>query len=109
MEVDCEMQSPGDESIVKLWIQENNTVVRRWKDFKTRGDFQTLKKKLLECNSELSHLLQKIQGLQPTADNLPLELTVVYNTLLIHINITGGFLCEHQEELKNALFRGKES
>ncbi|XP_018415930.1 PREDICTED: Fanconi anemia group G protein [Nanorana parkeri] len=105
MEVECEMEIPEDESLVTLWIQENNAVVKRWKDFKTTGNIQALKQTLLECDSELSLLLQKVQGLPPTANNLPLELTVVYNTLLIRINITGGFLCEHQEQLKNALCR----
>ncbi|KAM5192485.1 Fanconi anemia group G protein isoform 2-T3 [Mantella aurantiaca] len=78
---------------------------RDGKDFKATRDTQALKRKLLECDSELSHLLQKIQGLPPTSNNLPLELTVVYNTLLIQINITGGFQCEHQEQLKDALCR----
>lgn len=105
MEIECETKIPGDESLVLRWIQENNAVVKRWKDFKTTWYIQALKQKLLEWDSELSLLLQKIQGLPSTVNSLPLELTVVYNTLLIHVNITGGFLCEHQEQLKNALYR----
>ncbi|KAM9330808.1 Fanconi anemia group G protein, partial [Gastrophryne carolinensis] len=55
--------------------------------------------------SDLSHLLQKIQGLPPAIHSLNLELTVLYNTVIFHINTTGGFICKLQEQLSTALKR----
>ncbi|XP_068095590.1 Fanconi anemia group G protein isoform X2 [Hyperolius riggenbachi] len=106
MDVDCEMDIAEDESLLTLWMKENNAIVKRCKDLETSGDAHAVKEKTLECYLDFSHLLQKIQGLPSTTHNLlPLELTVVYNTVIIHINVTSGFLCEHQKQLINALNR----
>ncbi|XP_073409234.1 Fanconi anemia group G protein isoform X2 [Dendrobates tinctorius] len=64
----------------------------------------------LQCHSDLLHLLQKLQGLPPTIPTLPLELSVVYNMVIIHSNLNGsGFLAEHSVQVEDALRRAVEA
>ncbi|KAM3937593.1 Fanconi anemia group G protein [Leptodactylus fuscus] len=103
MEVDGET---GEEDCRTWWTQENNNIIRTWKDSETCSDGHIMKQRRQQCHSDLFHLLQKIQGLPPATPTLPLELTVLYNMVIIHSNITAdGFLAEHSVQVEDALSR----
>lgn len=101
MEVDGD---PGEEDCRTWWSQENNAIIRTWKDSETSSDARIKKQKKQQCHSDLFHLLQKIQGLPPVPSTLPLELTVLYNMVIVHTDIT-GFLAEHLVQVEDALHR----
>ncbi|XP_075711055.1 Fanconi anemia group G protein isoform X2 [Rhinoderma darwinii] len=107
MEMDTETR---EENCRTWWTQENNNIITTWKDTETYTDAHIRKQRRQQCHSDLSHLLQKIQGLPPDLLTLPLELTVLYNMVIIHSNIPGGgFLTEHSAKAQDALNRVMEA
>lgn len=96
---------PAEEDCRTWWTQENNAIIRTWKDSETSSDPRIKKQ---QCHSDLFHLLQKIQGLPPTSSTLPLELTVLYNMVIVHTDIS-GFLAEHLVQVEDALHRVMEA
>ncbi|XP_033947274.1 Fanconi anemia group G protein isoform X1 [Pseudochaenichthys georgianus] len=68
--------------LLKIWVQENNELVNKWKQQVGGGDTlgrDQSQTHLRCCSSEFHKLLRKIQGIPPLADHTQLELTVVYN------------------------------
>ncbi|XP_044132192.1 Fanconi anemia group G protein [Bufo gargarizans] len=107
MEVDGET---GEGDCRTWWTQENNIIIRTWQDSETCPDSHTRRQRRQQCHSDLIHLLQKIQGLPPAPHTLPLELTVLYNMVIVHSNISaGGFLAEHSVQVQDALNRVMEA
>ncbi|XP_075042883.1 Fanconi anemia group G protein isoform X2 [Mixophyes fleayi] len=109
MEVDCDLQVPEDESCLTWWIQDNNAIVKLWKDTDTTRDSHIVRQKIEQCYSDLFLLLAKIQGLPPTLPSLPLELTVLCNAVIMQINMSGGFHAGHKTEMETALSRVLEA
>ncbi|XP_056403161.1 Fanconi anemia group G protein [Hyla sarda] len=101
MEVGGETEQQGD--CRTWWTEENNNLIRTWKDSESSPDTGTRRH---QCHSDLSHLLQKIQGLPPAPPTLPLELTVLYNMVIVHTDITGGrLLADHSVQVEDTLRR----
>ncbi|KAL4660810.1 Fanconi anemia group G protein isoform X1 [Arapaima gigas] len=73
------------------WIKENNTFVKTWKcaERSQKGNRQDARKQHF---SDISNLLQKIQGVPPVAGSIQLELAVLYNTSLFAVSLS-----EHEE------------
>ncbi|XP_077140902.1 Fanconi anemia group G protein isoform X1 [Ranitomeya variabilis] len=92
------------------WTQENNRIIGTWQEAEAIPDVLIRKQRRQQCHSDLFHLLQKLQGLPPTIPALPLELSVVYNMVIIHSNLSGsGFLAEHSVQVEDALRRVVEA
>ncbi|XP_073536461.1 Fanconi anemia group G protein [Phyllobates terribilis] len=107
MEVDGEA---GAEDCRTWWMRENNSIIRTWQEAEIFPDLLIRKQRRQQCHSDLFHLLQKIQGLPPTIPALPLELSVVYNMVIIHSNLSGsGFLPEHSLQVETTLRRAVEA
>ncbi|XP_073409237.1 Fanconi anemia group G protein isoform X3 [Dendrobates tinctorius] len=107
MEVDG---AAGAEDCGTWWTQENNSIIGAWQEAEAVPDVLIRRQRRLQCHSDLLHLLQKLQGLPPTIPTLPLELSVVYNMVIIHSNLNGsGFLAEHSVQVEDALRRAVEA
>ncbi|XP_066458784.1 Fanconi anemia group G protein isoform X1 [Eleutherodactylus coqui] len=103
MEVDGETE---DDDCGTWWTQENNSIIRTWQDSESLLDARIRAQRRQQCDSDSFHLLQKIQGLPPAPRTLPLELTVLYNMVIMHSNTTaGGLLAEHSVPVEDALSR----
>ncbi|XP_069819670.1 Fanconi anemia group G protein [Dendropsophus ebraccatus] len=108
MEVDGE--TAEEEDCRTWWTQENNHIIRRWKDSGSSSDAHIRKQRRQQCHSQLLQLLQKIQGLPPATPILPLELTVLYNMVIIHSDVAaGGFLADHSVQVEDSLRRVLEA
>ncbi|KAM4808390.1 Fanconi anemia group G protein [Rhinophrynus dorsalis] len=68
-----------------------------------------LKQKQQQCHTDLYKLLQKIQGLPANLQSLPLEITVFYNMVIFHVNVTGGFMEEYNKQIEGILSRVLEA
>ncbi|XP_066568120.1 Fanconi anemia group G protein isoform X2 [Amia ocellicauda] len=91
-----------------IWTDENNSIVKKWKSFARIKKREHANETLRQCHYESNKLLQKIQGLPPVAARLPLELTVLYNTLLFSFSLSGGG-DTGEELLSRGLVRGLEA
>ncbi|KAM4709937.1 Fanconi anemia group G protein [Discoglossus pictus] len=94
---------------LRWWEEENNQALTLWRDAICSKDSYLLKEKLQRCHADMYRLLQKIQVLPPNLAVLPLELSVLYNMVIFHINLTSGFLEEHGEQIHKALARVLEA
>ncbi|OCT98944.1 FA complementation group G S homeolog isoform X1 [Xenopus laevis] len=88
-----------------LWLEENNVIVKQWRDSASYANTFAEKQKLQLLHADLYQLLQKIQGLPATPQSLPLELSVLYNMLIFHIHSTSGFQDEHNKHIAETLSR----
>nr|XP_014348515.1 PREDICTED: Fanconi anemia group G protein [Latimeria chalumnae] len=68
-----------------------------------------LKRTKQQCCSALRKLLQKIQGLPPTLPSLPLELTVLYNTIILQISSSECITEQDVGGMNQGLFRVLEA
>nr|XP_033792214.1 Fanconi anemia group G protein isoform X2 [Geotrypetes seraphini] len=96
------MEAPG---CLDRWAKENDGLVARWRAVIASRNDSVVKQTLQQCHHALSQLLRKIQGLPAAVLSLPLELTVLYNTLIFQINVADGFTNEDAQEIEQALVR----
>ncbi|XP_049326498.1 Fanconi anemia group G protein [Astyanax mexicanus] len=75
---------PVTASLFNSWAEENNNIIRKWKEYEKC--LQPQRDTVKQCYTELIKLQQKIQGLPATAELLKLDLTVSYNTLLFSLS-----------------------
>nr|XP_060617150.1 Fanconi anemia group G protein [Anolis sagrei ordinatus] len=79
------------ESCLTLWRGENDDLVRRWRRAtKSPGPGCSVAETAQQCLLAFTKLLQKIQGLPAVLPALPLELTILYNSLLFDIHLTSS-------------------
>ncbi|KAI4889367.1 hypothetical protein NFI96_034057 [Prochilodus magdalenae] len=91
--------------LVDIWAEENNRVVRKWKEYeKHPRPPQDVGKR---CYTECLKLQQKIQGLPASTEHLKLDLTASYNTLLFSLKYSRPN--ETQHHLTNSLLRALEA
>ncbi|MEE6518302.1 hypothetical protein FKM82_029234 [Ascaphus truei] len=98
---------PGGDCLT-WWSDENNAIVSQWRvSASSRNPHQLRRQQQQQqqCHTDLYRLLQKIQGLPATLPGLPLEITVLYNMVIFHVNVTGGFTEEHTRQIDGALIR----
>ncbi|XP_071988871.1 Fanconi anemia group G protein isoform X2 [Engystomops pustulosus] len=106
---EMEVDAAEDEDCRTWWTQENNDIIRAWKDSETFVDTDIRRQRRQQCRSDLLHLLQKIQGLPPEPLSLPLELSVLYNMVIAQCDIPGaGRLAEHSVQVQDVLSRAVE-
>ncbi|XP_043933321.1 Fanconi anemia group G protein [Protopterus annectens] len=87
------------------WIEENNDVVRQWRVAVSANTSSPLQNTLQSCHLSLSKLLLKIQGLPPTVHSLPVELKVLYNTVVLDIGVSDCITQKHASMLSQGLCR----
>ncbi|XP_008121248.2 Fanconi anemia group G protein [Anolis carolinensis] len=79
------------ESCVSLWRGENDELVRRWRRVtRSPGPGCSVAETAQQCRLAFTKLLQKIQGLPAVLPALPLELTILYNSLLFDIHLSSS-------------------
>ncbi|XP_036454505.1 Fanconi anemia group G protein [Colossoma macropomum] len=91
--------------LVDRWAEENNNIVRKWKEYENRR--QPLQDVRKHCYAECLKLQQKIQGLPATTEQLKLEITTSYNTLILSLSYSKPK--ETQHHLTNSLVRALEA
>ncbi|KAL7836497.1 hypothetical protein AOLI_G00277810 [Acnodon oligacanthus] len=91
--------------LVGRWTEENNSIVRQWKEYeKRRRPLQDVGK---HCYAEFLKLQQKIQGLPATTEQLKPEIAASYNTLILSLSYSKPE--ETQHHLTNSLIRALEA
>ncbi|XP_069780364.1 Fanconi anemia group G protein isoform X2 [Narcine bancroftii] len=80
------MENVGNKSCLELWTEENETLVAELKNISTNAEnwTDTLSQRCVSFNK----LLEKIKGLPPTVPSIPLELTVLYNAIVLNISLS---------------------
>lgn len=89
-------------SLLGLWVEGNNDLVDEWKRVQISSHHQH-HSKLKSCSSDFHKLLRLIQGVPPTVDLAPLELTVVYN--LCSFSIAQSQMTQAEPLLTGAVHR----
>ncbi|XP_061468898.1 Fanconi anemia group G protein isoform X2 [Rhineura floridana] len=76
-------------SCLDLWREENDELARRWRTVASfPGPDCSVTQTAQECQLAFTQLLQKIQGLPAALPALPLELTILYNSLVFDIHLS---------------------
>ncbi|XP_064409644.1 Fanconi anemia group G protein isoform X2 [Latimeria chalumnae] len=96
-------------SCLEVWAEENSSIVNQWQAQSTGQNADQLKRTKQQCCSALRKLLQKIQGLPPTLPSLPLELTVLYNTIILQISSSECITEQDVGGMNQGLFRVLEA
>ncbi|XP_029437543.1 Fanconi anemia group G protein isoform X2 [Rhinatrema bivittatum] len=104
MEAPCTSRL-SDSSCLSWWMEENNNIISQWLAVTASRNDNMVRQTLQRCHHALTRLLRKIQGLPAAIPSLPLELTVLYNTLIFKINVADGFTDEDAHEIEQALVR----
>ncbi|XP_007888899.2 Fanconi anemia group G protein isoform X1 [Callorhinchus milii] len=101
------MAGPCGGSCLGSWADENNQLVSRVKDASTiSADRREI---LHQSYISFSKLLQKIQGLSPVTLSIPLELTVLYNTIVLNIVLSDRIDQNDNNLIYQGLLRGLEA
>uniref|UniRef100_UPI00398ED220 Fanconi anemia group G protein isoform X2 n=1 Tax=Pristiophorus japonicus TaxID=55135 RepID=UPI00398ED220 len=80
------MDSAGREGCLQTWTEENRKLVAQLKHIST---FTAKRRDILhQSHVSFSKLLEKIQGLPPTVPSIPLELTILYNVVVLNISLS---------------------
>ncbi|XP_034956799.2 Fanconi anemia group G protein isoform X1 [Zootoca vivipara] len=81
----------GGESCLDLWRSENDGLARRWRTVtSSSGPDSSVTQTAHECQLAFTKLLQKIQGLPAALPALPLELAILYNSLVFDICLSSN-------------------
>ncbi|XP_033020373.1 Fanconi anemia group G protein isoform X2 [Lacerta agilis] len=81
----------GGGSCLDLWRGENDGLARRWRTVTSSpGPDTSVTQTAHECQLAFNKLLQKIQGLPAALPALPLELAILYNSLVFEICLSGN-------------------
>ncbi|XP_072107883.1 Fanconi anemia group G protein [Mobula birostris] len=100
------MDSIGGKSCLEIWTEENDKLVAELKNISTHT--ASWKATLRQSYVSFNKLLEQIQGLPPTIPSLPLELTVLYNTIVLGISLSDVIHSDHSQ-LFQGLTRGLEA
>nr|XP_028604613.1 Fanconi anemia group G protein [Podarcis muralis] len=85
----CSMAGGG--SCLDLWRGENDGLARRWRTVTSSpGPDSSVTQTAHECQLAFTKLLQKIQGLPAALPALPLELAILYNSLVFDICLSSN-------------------
>ncbi|XP_038598430.1 Fanconi anemia group G protein [Tachyglossus aculeatus] len=82
------------------WRAENDRVISRWKEAQHTAVDCALQQAARQSHLALSRLLREIQGLPGTVRGLPLEITVLYNALVLGAGLAGGFTRDHGDGIR---------
>ncbi|KAJ6663059.1 hypothetical protein lerEdw1_010880 [Lerista edwardsae] len=84
------MAGPGLGGCCQRWRERNDALTSRWREVTRRapGHEPSAEQAARECRSAFAGLLREIQGLPAVRPALPLELTVLYNSLLFDIHLS---------------------
>ncbi|XP_062984440.1 Fanconi anemia group G protein isoform X2 [Elgaria multicarinata webbii] len=81
----------GAGSCLNLWREENDGLARRWRRVaRSPGSGCSVTQTAQQCRLDFTKLLQKIQGLPAVLPALPLELAILYNSLLFDIHLSSN-------------------
>ncbi|XP_072920441.1 Fanconi anemia group G protein [Hemitrygon akajei] len=100
------MDSIGGKSCLEIWIEENDKLVAELKNISTHT--ASWKDTLRQSYVAFNKLLEKIKGLPPTIPSVPLELTVLYNAIVLGISLSDVIHNDHSL-LFQGLTRGLEA
>ncbi|XP_028917251.1 Fanconi anemia group G protein [Ornithorhynchus anatinus] len=96
-------------SCLGRWRAENDRVISRWKEAQHADLDCALQRAARQSHLALSRLLCEIQGLPATVPVLPLEITVLYNALVLGAALAGGFTQDHSDGIRIGLRRVLEA
>ncbi|XP_055489398.1 Fanconi anemia group G protein [Leucoraja erinacea] len=100
------MESVGSKGCLEMWTEENAKLVAELKNISTNTAKWT---DILRQNFVyFIKLLEKIQGLPPTIPSIPLELTVLYNAIVLNISLS-DVVCNDDSLLLKGFTRGLEA
>ncbi|XP_058230863.1 Fanconi anemia group G protein isoform X1 [Hemibagrus wyckioides] len=92
-------------NLVDRWAEENNNIVKKWKEYETHQQpLQDIRK---QCYTECLKLQQKVQGVPAQTGHLKLEIAVTYNSLLFSLSC--GTPNETKDYITNILIRALEA
>ncbi|XP_062874311.1 Fanconi anemia group G protein [Trichomycterus rosablanca] len=91
--------------LFERWAEENNNIIRKWKKYEIQ--FQSLQNTRKCCNEELLKLHLKVQGVPALTEQLQLEITISFNTLIFSL----GYSTSNETtcHLTNTLVRALEA
>ncbi|XP_043834840.1 Fanconi anemia group G protein [Dromiciops gliroides] len=96
---------PAHPGCLALWREENDRLVRQWRVV-AQDSAQSSKQRAAHHVLEgLRGLLHRLQGLPPALSALPLELTVLANTLILGVGLAQGFTKDHALDIQQGLER----
>ncbi|XP_020832760.1 Fanconi anemia group G protein isoform X2 [Phascolarctos cinereus] len=96
---------PTHPGCLGLWREENDRLVRQWRVV-AQGSGQSLKQQAAHhVLGGFRGLLHKLQGLPSALSVLPLELTVLGNTLTLEVSLAQRFMKDHALDIQRGLER----
>ncbi|XP_019373585.1 PREDICTED: Fanconi anemia group G protein [Gavialis gangeticus] len=93
----------------RLWAGDCAQLVRSWRVASSLGPGRAAKQAVLQHRRAFEKLLQKIQGLPAVLPSLPLELTVLYNSLLFDLGSSDCIVEGEPEGIRQGLLRVLEA
>ncbi|XP_068944758.1 Fanconi anemia group G protein isoform X4 [Petaurus breviceps papuanus] len=93
-------------SCLGLWREENDRLVRQWRQVVAQDSGQPLKQQAAHhALEQFRGLLHRLQGLPSALSVLPLELTVLANTLTLGVGLAQRFMKDHASDIQQGLER----
>ncbi|XP_060685824.1 Fanconi anemia group G protein isoform X3 [Hemiscyllium ocellatum] len=80
------MESGRSRGCLEMWSEENCKLVVQLKNISVHA--VNRREIVRQSHVSFSKLLEKIQGLPPTVSSIPLELTILYNTVVLSLSLS---------------------
>ncbi|XP_043543788.1 Fanconi anemia group G protein isoform X1 [Chiloscyllium plagiosum] len=82
------MESGRSWGCLEMWNEENCKLVAQLKNISVHA--VNRREIVRQSHVSFSKLLEKIQGLPPTVSSIPLELTILYNTVVLSLSLSNA-------------------
>ncbi|NXK14339.1 FANCG protein, partial [Herpetotheres cachinnans] len=96
-------------SCLRVWATENRALAERWRAARCSGPGEAAARELRQQRGGFGQLLLRMRGLPAALPALPLELTVLYNSLLFTMGASDSAIKGEAEEIRQGLLRVLEA
>uniref|UniRef100_A0A8C3KK27 Phosphatidylinositol glycan anchor biosynthesis class O n=1 Tax=Calidris pygmaea TaxID=425635 RepID=A0A8C3KK27_9CHAR len=101
--------SPPEPGCLQAWAAENRALAERWRAARCSGPGGAVKREVRQQRGSFGELLLRMQGLPAALPTLPLELTVLYNSMLFTMGASDSAIKEAAEGIHQGLLRVLEA
>ncbi|NXV23916.1 FANCG protein, partial [Cepphus grylle] len=101
--------SPPELGCLRAWAAESRALVDRWRAARCSGPGGAAAREVRQQRGAFGELLLKMRGLPAALPALPLELTVLYNSLLFTMGASDSAIKEEAEGICQGLLRVLEA
>ncbi|NWS61082.1 FANCG protein, partial [Chunga burmeisteri] len=101
--------APPEPSCLRAWASESQALAGRWRAARCSGPGGAAARDVRQHRGDFEELLLRMRGLPAALLTLPLELTVLYNSLLFTMGSPDSAIKGEAEEIRQGLLRVLEA